>query len=341
MNWLAVDVGGTHTRVAAVHSAPAGWQIDTPWRARSTEYTGLGELLQAWRAAQPAAAARMAGAGIAVAGPVWQEATGRRARVTNLSWPALSEAELGAQLGLPVRLLNDFEAVAHALPALTGAACVRLQAGVPDPQGLCLVAGAGTGLGTCLVAPGDPPRVFPGEGGHAGFAPADAWEAALAEWLRSRLGRCSREHLLSGADIARIAAFLLEAQGDAALAAALETDDPAASIDRLANAGHALALQVVERFVRIYASQLGDLALAALPRGGLYIAGGIAPRWRARLEAPAFPAAFCGKPPMQEILQEIPLYLITHPDPGLLGAAVAVAQLRAAGCPVPEPDGAP
>jgi len=173
------------------------------------------------------------------------------------------------------------------------------------------------------VGPAPDFKVFPGEGGHADFAPANAWEAELADWSRARFGRCTREYLLSGPGIGRIASFMAERAIGAVPGELLESPEPAAAIGAAASRGDPAALQIVERFVRIYAGQAGDLALTALPAGGIYIAGGIAPRWSEFFRGPAFVEAFRDKPPMRDLLAGLAVRLVTHPEPGLLGAAVA------------------
>jgi glucokinase len=334
MNILAADIGGTKTLLALARPAPDGWRFECRTRFASGDYPALEPMLERWLGAVPAERLPLSGIGLALAGPVGVGGGSSHATVTNLAWPRIDALRLSQRFGAPVTLLNDFAAIGASLSALVPGDSVVLQQGQEDPLGLRLVAGAGTGLGTCLVGPAPRHTVFPGEGGHADFAPADDWEAKLAEWIRARLGRCSREHVLSGPGIGRIAAFLHELSPDPVLAGALSGHDPAAAIGVLAQQGEPGALRVVERFVRIYGSQLGNLALAALPSGGVYIAGGIAPRWLGHFRTPAFRDAFCNKPPMHDLLAGLTLRLITHPEPGLLGAAVAAYRnLESAGEP--------
>jgi len=334
MSILAADVGGTKTLLALARPAADGWRFEHRTRFASGDYPALEPMIERWLAAVPPERLPLAGIGLALAGPVRAEGGSSHATVTNLTWPRIDALELSRRLGAPVTLLNDLSAIGACLPALAPGDSVILQQGQEDPSGLRLVVGAGTGLGTCLVGPAPRHRVFPGEGGHADFAPSDDWEAALAEWIRTRLGRCSREHVLSGPGIGRIAGFLHERSPNPVLAEALSRHDSGAAIGALAERGEPEALRVVERFVRIYGSELGNLALAALPAGGVYIAGGIAPRWLGQFHAPAFLDAFRNKPPMQGLLSGLTLRLITHPEPGLLGAAVAAYRnLESAGEP--------
>lgn len=324
MNFLVADIGGTKTLLALARLGPQGWRFEHKARLVSSDFPSAGDLLRQWLRARMPEDRQLDGIGLALAGPVASVDGGVRAKTTNLDWPVMSEQELGKELGAPTVLINDFAAIGASLDALGPGDTVTLQSGARDSSGLRLVVGAGTGLGTCAVGPPPRSQLFPGEGGHADFAPADDWQAALAQWVRGQEGRCSREHLLSGAGIARIAAYLQQQSADTGLAQALREADPAAAIGELAERGHAGALQVAERFVSIYGGQLGDLALSALPRGGVFIAGGIAPRWLQHFQAPGFLRSFRSKAPMQQLLEELPLHLIVHPEPGLLGAAVAV-----------------
>lgn len=322
MNLVVADIGGTKTLVALARKEQETWQFTHRKRLASGEHRSLPELLDVWRESELPDTVAIAGIGLALAGPVTGSGPQARARVTNLDWPALDAGELGRRFDAPTVLINDFAAIGAGLDALGSADTVTLQSGEADPDGLHLVVGAGTGLGTCLVGPPPDSQLFAGEGGHAGFAPADAWQSALADWVRQNEGRCTREHLLSGRGIARLATFLNREIADPELDRALEAADPAAAISRLADAGHDPALRVIQRFVSIYAGQIGDLALAALPRGGIFIAGGIAPRLRDHFQTPALIGAFRDKAPMQRLMESLPLHLIVHPEPGLLGAAV-------------------
>lgn len=322
MNLLVADVGGTKALVAIARNDGGVWRFTHRERLVSRDYASLPELLLDWLGSQFQGNGEVDGLGLAVAGPVTGSGQAATAEVTNLDWPPLEAGELGRRFDAPTVLINDFAAIGAGLDALGPEDTVTLQSVEPDRDGLRLVVGAGTGLGTCLVGPPSNSRIYAGEGGHADFSPADAWQSALAEWVREAEGRCTREHLLSGRGIARIAGFLNRENPDPGLRGALETEDPAAAIGRLADAGHDPALQVIQRFVSIYAGQLGDLALTALPHGGIFIAGGIAPRLLEHFQAPAFLHAFRDKVPMQELMEGLPLHLIVHPEPGLLGAAV-------------------
>jgi glucokinase len=322
MNLVVADIGGTKTLVALARRQGDSFRFAHRKRLSSSDYGSLSELLDHWLRTALTGVVEFDGIGLAVAGPVIGSGDAAMARATNLDWPILDAAGLRVRFGAPIVMVNDFAAIGTSLDALGPKGMVTLQSGSPDPDGLRLVVGAGTGLGTCIVGPPPEARLYAGEGGHADFSPADEWQSALGDWVRGSEGRCSREHLLSGPGIARIAAFMNREMADGLLKGALTAPDPAAEIGRLAGEGHPPALQVIHRFVSIYAGQLGDLALTALPRGGVFIAGGIAPRLLGHFHSADFLAAFRDKAPMQGLLENLPLHLIVHPEPGLLGAAV-------------------
>lgn len=333
MRVLAADVGGTKTLVALGEAGPDGHpRVLARRRYASAEWPDLAPLLTDFLDRE-APGGRPAAGCIAVAGPVTAERGRETARVTNLPW-TLDSAGLATALGIGrLRLVNDFVALAHGLDALAGGDLETLQAGRPERDAPGAVIGAGTGLGmaTVVALPDGRRRVLPSEGGHADFAPADAAQAALAEWLRPRLGRVSVEHVLSGPGLVRILEFLAARAGRSpgeALARAMREGDPAAAIGEAALAGSdPLAVEAVALFTRIYGARAGDLALAVLPRAGLYVAGGIAPRLAPLLRSAGFMDAFRAKPPMEALMAAIPVHLVRNPDAGLLGALALALEM--------------
>jgi glucokinase len=323
MNLLAADVGGTKTLLMLARDRHGRLEFDHLTRFESQDYPDFESMARQFLAQCHTAPEHLQGACLAVAGPVEDEAEGRRhARLTNLPWELDSE-HLGRALGIPaVALINDFEGIAHSLPVLADSALATLQQGQADPAGPRLLVGAGTGLGVCTICPGQ--ELLPGEAGHGGFAPADAQQARLWQFVVREKGRCTREHLLSGSGLARIAAYLQtedHAPGPA-LAEAMAREDPAAALCRFAlQDTDPLARDTLRLFVRIYGAQTGDLALVVLPTGGVYLAGGIAPRILPLLQNGDFMAAFVNKAPMGHLLTRFPVKVITDPNAGLLGAA--------------------
>ncbi len=325
---LAGDIGGTHARL--VLAEVRGERVEPLHRAEapSREHPDLATLLRRVLAEAPAAAREgLAAAALGLPGPVEGSPPRQRVRTTNLPWEVEAEA-LARALGLErVLLLNDLAAVAEALPALAEGDLAPLQAGRPEPQAPALVLGAGTGLGVAWRIPcGAAHRVLATEGGHAGFAPAGEEQRRLHAFLEAELGRVSWERVVSGPGLAALYRFLLHehpGQGDPAL---LQAEDPPAAI---AASSQPLAQRAVALFVALYGAVAGDLALAGLPRAGVYLAGGIAPKLLDRLRQGPFLEAFRGKGRMAPLLAQLPVQVILHPWPGLLGAALAAARALA------------
>ncbi len=264
---------------------------------------------------------------IGVAGPV----DGRLARVTNLPWRLDADA-LAARFGIShLQLINDFQAVGYGLATLADGDLKVLQVGQARAGAPRALIGAGTGLGEgVLVWAEDHYAVLPSEGGHVDFAPTDEHQRALLAWLSERQPRVSYEHIVSGPGLETIYRFhaaRFAGQVSAPLLAALDRGAGAAAISQAAGQGDDLAAQVLDMFVKIYGAQAGNLALTCLAAGGVYIAGGIAPRMAERLSSGVFMAAFCDKGKMGELLAQYPVYLVMNPRVGLQGAAEVAARL--------------
>lgn len=329
---LAGDIGGTKTILTLVDSDGRNCETRFEQRFDSQDYAGLEpvveQFLQRAKPERPIVAACFA-----IAGPVERTPERQTAKLTNLPWQ-LDSLTLARGLDIPrVRLVNDFAAIAYGLDQLKIGDLETLQASAPHPEGVRLIAGAGTGLGICsVVRHAGELVVIPSEGGHAGFAPANEEQARLLAWVRDREGRCTREHLLSGGGIRRIFDFL---QADAQLApgqklaeALAASTDAAAAISAAArDESDPLAVRTLELFADIYAGQLGDLALGYLAHGGVFIAGGIAPKVLPFLQRPEFLAAFNDKAPMTELTRNMPLKVILNEHAGLIGAAHHAASL--------------
>lgn len=334
MSLLAADVGGTKTLLALAEDGDDGIRLTRERRYDSRAYPGFEAMLTDFLAGLGPARRDIERACFAVAGPVITAEDSEMARVTNLGW-RLDNRRLAAELALPaVRLINDFQAVGHAIERLGENDLVVLQPGRPRAAGPRTVLGAGTGLGTALLAwDGAHYRVQPTEGGHVDFAPNGALQLDLLAWLAQRHGHVSIERLLSGPGLAAIHEYLCARwpeRVDADLARRMQTQDAAAAVTEHALthsetlAGEALAL-----FVAIYGAHAGNLALLTLPYGGLYIAGGIAPRILPRLADGRFMAAFNAKGRMAHLTAEIPVAVVINPRVGLLGAASFAARASA------------
>ncbi len=264
----------------------------------------------------------------AVAGPLQQHGEQQAARLTNLPWQ-LDNLELSNTLGIQrVSLLNDFQAIGYGLAELHGNDLVELHHASPNSSGMRLLLGPGTGLGVCLLFPHTGGNVsYPSEGGHLAFAPCDEQQQALLEFLLHEYPRVSYERLISGPGLINIYRFLLQCNG-VRNDSLLEEIDPAASIGNQGLYGeHEIASEAVTLFSRIFGAFCGDLALATLPHGGIYIAGGIAPKLLPRLQDGSFIDAFSAKGRMRELVCSFPVNVINNVRCGLLGAAIHATEL--------------
>jgi glucokinase len=220
-----------------------------------------------------------------------------------------------------VHIVNDFAAAASGIELLSASDLAVLQAGEPIAQAPRLVIGAGTGLGVAhLVWAGGHYQVIAGEAGHAGFAPAGAEQLELWRDLFARYGRVTVEKVVSGPGLARIYDFIQRAAGGAG------ADVTPATIVDGALKGDAASLRALDLFIACYGEAAGNLALGVLARGGVYIAGGIAPKILPRLQAGGFLAAFNAKGNYADTVRKIPVAVVINERLGLLGSALIAAR---------------
>jgi glucokinase len=295
---LAGDIGGTKSLLALF--ADGAREPAFELRLASAEFADFASLLERFlgeaRGALGAALRIDAGC-FGIAGPV----RGEHVRLTNLPW-SIDAAPLRSRFGIGrLELINDFAAAAWGVGALRAQDLATLQQGVPVAEAARVVLGAGTGFGVAYVVNGMP---VAGEGGHAGFAPADTEQAALWRFLHEKLGRVQLEDLLSGPGLARINEFVTGAKASP----------------------EAVTGRALDLFVACYGAAAGDHALNVMARGGVFVAGGIAPKILPRLAAGGFLAAFNDKGAFAELTQRMPVHVVTNERVGLIGAAVAAAR---------------
>ncbi len=304
---LAADIGGTRARLALFPEKgplrPKKLRIFT-----SRDFRGAGSLLRAYL--------HLAGesprlAVLALAGPV----LGQKVHLTNLGWRVSAQA-LRQTLGLEeVGLLNDLEAVAYGVTALPASQFESVKPGRPRGAVSVLVA-PGTGLGEAvLIRKSWPPVVLPTEGGHAEF-PADSEEEwQLYRELKARYGHVSLERVISGPGLAAVFEFFSGKN--------LSPEE----IVRRAGEGDPHAERAVRLVARALGREAGTLVLKTLALAGVYLAGGLAPALRPWFESELVPA-FLEKGRLREILLRVPVWLIKHPYPALMGAALYGRLLR-------------
>lgn len=332
---LAGDIGGTNTRLAIIASDAGGMRIllekTFPSRERTSLEAALAEFLALYQG-KPSEAA------FGIAGPV----RNGRCEATNLPW-VVDAKVVAKQLGLErVGLINDLVANAHGIATLGKKDLVTLNKGVRNAEGNMALISAGTGLGeAALYWDGQTHRPFASEGGHADFAPRNRLEMELLDYAMSRYRRVSYERLLSGPGLAHIYQFLRDTgKGEEPpwLAEEMRQGDPAPLISKLALENKCpLCSQALELFVSLYGAEAGNLALAVMATGGVYLGGGIAPKIISKLKEPAFMNAFTAKGRLRPLLQGIPVKVIMNPKTALLGAA-RYASLRPVEC---GPDNSP
>jgi glucokinase len=330
MQVLAGDIGGTTTRLWIAHSDGRALRVLREQCFESRRFRSLVDVLQEFLTAE--AVAPITAACLAIAGPIRHADDGEYCKVTNLPWE-VDSGELMRTLRLPqVRLINDFQAVGYGIEALRGDDLVELQPGIAQRQAPCAVLGAGTGLGQgILVWQGDHYETIATEGGHVEFGPTDAVQLELARYLLETEGHSSYELILSGHGLVRLYGFL-RAHGvtceSPQVAQRMREGDAAAAITQAALASHdPLASQTLDLFVRIYGAQAGNLALAAGATGGIYIAGGIAPKILPKLRDGAFLQAFLNKANMTHYVAAIPVRVVVNTSVGLMGAALMAGRL--------------
>ena len=310
MRLLAGDVGGTKTLLRCVEE---DGRVSLEGRFDSPAYVRFDDLLREFLRGAPGP---VGAACIAVAGPVQE----RRAEVTNRGW-VIEEDALAASFHIPrLSLINDFYAVALGVPLLAARDLVCLHQGERVPSAPMAVLGAGTGLGQAMVfTRAGSHYVVPGEGGHADFAPQDEEQARLFVHLHEKLGHVSWERLLSGMGLVNIFTFL---GGD---------DCTPADISELAEKGDERARRTMAIFVDIYASEAGNMALRVLARGGVFLAGGIAAKNESWFTDGRFVDAFLRKGRFRDVMELMPVHLITNEEVGLLGALEGARRVAAAG----------
>lgn len=331
---LAADVGGTKTNIALFDpSLPGTLSARLLRRASfvSAAYAGLGELVAAFLNEDKAVCA-IGAACFGIPGPV----VDGTCEVSNLPW-RVDAAELARRFSIPsVSLLNDLEATAHAVAALDDGAFRRLSAAArAEPGRPQAVIAAGTGLGMALLAPDATGfRPLASEGGHVDFAPRDELEIDLLRALQKDYGHVSVERILSGPGLARLYEFFCERPGvrvNSAVRTAVRSD-PAEAPARVSSAALGAeceaAVLALDLFVRQYGAVAGNLGLTTYATGGLYLAGGIAPKILPQLERGGFMQAFNDKGRLRSLTERIPVYVILDEQAPLLGAAHQAARSR-------------
>jgi len=319
---LAADVGGTKTQLGLFRADTGTLEPLRVETVPSDPALSFVEVLG--RFLHPSDTARPAAACLAVAGPV----VAQRVTMTNHPW-VLDASELsGALAGIPVRIVNDLEATAVAMPHLPASRLVAVAGPTEHARrGNIAVVAPGTGLG-CASLYWDGTRHHPvaSEGGHGDFAPRDDREIALWHFLHERHGHVSWERILSGPGIVALYTFVRDVVGlpeSAPVRARFATaPDPAAVVSHAAlDDEDPLSGAALDLFARVLGAKAGNLALEIMAVGGVFIAGGIAPKVLPALTRGSLREAFLDKGRQRALLERLPIHVSLESDAPLLGAA--------------------
>ncbi|HTO98359.1 MAG TPA: glucokinase [Myxococcales bacterium] len=334
MQVLAGDIGGTKTLLAICDVSPLAGRGGAPTvevlasnRYDSHGYPGLGVICRLFASEIGRPMPRFAGFG--VAGPV----SNGRCHTTNLPW-ILDERELAPAIGVEsVYLANDFQTLALGIAAVKPTHLAALNPGAADASGPWAVLGAGTGLGEAISTVGSAGQreIFASEGGHASFAPRNEFEMGILRFLLQRHDHVSWERVLCGDGLVNLVealAHLKKEKPPAEVEEAIAHDRRNAPplITAKAAEGDPLCRAAVQQFCELYGAEAGNLALKALATGGVYVAGGIAPRILDFMTDGRFREAFCAKGRMRPLLEKIPVRIVLDNKAGLMGAATLAAR---------------
>ncbi len=241
----------------------------------------------------------------------------QRTTLTNLAW-TVDAAELQQAMGIStVRFINDFQAAAAGVATLTAHDMIVLNPQAAESGGVRAITGAGTGLGLAFMMADATGRYqsYPTEGGHIDFAPGNAQQRRLLEYLGATYAHVSWERAVSGSAMNDLYRFCCIEQGQALPDVTVE----GAALVALAKAGNKMAEATLDLFIDLYGAWVGNVALLYQPRGGLFIAGGVAGHLQARMQSPRFMAAATDKGRMRSVVERTPIFLITCNRMGVQG----------------------
>jgi glucokinase len=306
---LIGDIGGTNARFAIIASQSSPIESFAP--VATADYPDIESAIEA--SVFPKTALRPRSAVIDLAGPI----VGDEVPLTNAHW-VLRPPQMMRRLSVEdVILLNDFEALALALPALPAGELVQVGGDAPTETGAKVVLGPGTGLGVGgLVNAAGLWVPVPGEGGHVAIGPAEPDEFALWEHIEPEGGRISAEVLIAGRGLVNLYRAVAETDG-----VRPKFSDPADVTKAALSGADPQAQRTLDLYARLLGRVAGDMALVFMARGGVYIGGGIPPRIMPFLTRGNFRRAFEAKAPHQDVMHKIPIYVIVGQTPALVGLA--------------------
>ena len=321
---LAGDVGGTKTWLGLFTlDGPRPSLLETR-RYPTLEFDALTPMVARFLD-RTGATGQVAAACFGVAGPVRANVS----TLTNVPWE-VDGAEIGSRLGIAtVRLLNDLEAMACAVPLLAAQELAVIQPGAPIAGGNAALIAPGTGLGEAgLLAVGDRLVPVPSEGGHTDFAARTPRELELVAVLSARRERVALEDVVSGPGLVNLHTFTHRSTRCVSCSLPDEPDrQPAAITAAALDGGCGACVEALDLFVSALGAAAGNLALRTYATAGLYLGGGIAPQILPALRTGRFLEALVDKGPMRPLLEQVPVSVILEQRAALVGAAVAARDL--------------
>ncbi|TCS40110.1 glucokinase [Reinekea marinisedimentorum] len=321
---LIADIGGTNARFALtpIRAVNADGSLTlkeadliAPQALDGASYATIADAAEAYLAEIAEDYGRPEHAVMAIACPTDQD----QITMTNHFW-SFSVKELKAQLKLKsLSFINDYNAMANCIPQLDDDGLIKIGRGEAQPGKPIAVTGPGTGLGLAALAFSDyGPVTLETEGGHTHFAPTNLDELEVLTFLLTKFERVSQERLLSGQGLENIYQALAHGEGKDLTMAAKD-------ISAAALAGSdALCLKALSMFCAVLGGYAGDVALAIGAKGGVYITGGIIPRFIDFFKSSEFRARFESKGRLSGFVETIPTYVVVSKQPGLLGAAAVL-----------------
>ena len=315
---LAGDIGGTNARLALFDVRNGQFQLISASVFPSRHYSGLDQIVIEF---VKTSGVHPSQACFGIAGPV----THGRVETSNLPW-VIEARRLADELKIHQALLiNDLEATGWGIGALTAEDLVSLNQVTGTGGNQALIA-AGTGLGEAgLCWDGARHHVFASEGGHCDFAPLNDLEVELFRYLAARYGHVSYERIVSGPGLVNVFEFLRDTgRGKVPdwLSEEMKKMDPAAAISNAAMDGKcSLSEQAMDIFVSVFGAEAGNLGLKVKATGGVFLAGGIAPKILPKLATRLFLESFLNKGRLRHLMEVMPVKVITNDKLALLGAA--------------------
>jgi glucokinase len=324
--FLVADIGGTNARFALADASSAHPVIGQVTSWTTAQCPSLALALAAF--IEAAGRPELSAVAVCAAGPVTGAGAAAKVAMTNCPWMVDAGEIAQVSGGASVLLLNDFAALAMAIPAL-GPDDVRIVAeGKPEPGAPRAIFGAGTGLGVAALIEADGRNiVVPGEGGHADLAPSNAHELELLGLLMEGRDHVSAEHVLSGPGLLNLHRAIARLEGVEPVA--VRTPEEIARLD--VEGACPVCTRTIDQFCAWAGAFAGNLALTYGARGGVYIAGGIIPNWvagrtRGRFAADLFMERFLAKGRFRSYLEGVPVRIVTRTDPALAGLVQALVE---------------